>query len=45
MGETTDQIETHIEAKREDLRSNIEELQNKVKSATDWHQYFRSIPE
>jgi hypothetical protein len=41
MGETTDQIENHIETKREDLQSNLKELENRVKSATDWRQYFR----
>jgi hypothetical protein len=41
MGETTDQIENHIETKREDLHSNLKELENRVKSATDWRQYFQ----
>src|SRR5882757_4459768 len=41
MGETTDQIENHIETKREDLHSNLRELENRVKSATDWRQYFQ----
>lgn len=41
MGQTTDQIENHIESKREDLKSNLQELQNRVKSATDWRRYFR----
>lgn len=40
MGETTDQIENHIETKREDLHANLKELENRVKSATDWRQYF-----
>lgn len=42
MGETTDQIENHIETKREDLHSNLKELEHKVKSATDWRQYFHN---
>src|SRR3569833_3580587 len=41
MGETTNQIEHHIENKRADLRSNLQELESKVHSATDWRQYFR----
>lgn len=41
MVETTDQIENHIQTKREDLHSNLEELETKVKSATDWRQYFK----
>ena len=41
MGETTDQIKTHIEGTRQDLQSNIEELQVKVKTAIDWRHYFK----
>jgi hypothetical protein len=41
MGETTSQIENHIENKRVDLQSNLKELEGKVKSATDWRHYFR----
>jgi hypothetical protein len=41
MGETTSQIENHIENKRADLRSNLQELESKVHSATDWRHYFR----
>jgi hypothetical protein len=41
MGEETDQIEDHLETKREDLHSNLKELEAKVKSATDWRQYFQ----
>jgi hypothetical protein len=41
MGETTSQIENHIENKRVDLQSNLQELEGKVKSATDWRRYFR----
>jgi hypothetical protein len=44
MGETTNQIEGYIETKREDLGSNLAELENKVKSITDWRQQFRSNP-
>ena len=40
MGETTSQIENQIENKREDLKSNLEELQTRVKTATDWRHYF-----
>lgn len=42
MGQTSDQIENQIETRREDLRSNLEELEDKVKSATDWRQQFRN---
>jgi len=44
MGETTSQIENHIENKREDLHSNLKELEGKVKSATDWRRYYRQYP-
>jgi hypothetical protein len=40
MGQTTDQIETQIENKREDLKTNLAELQTRVKTATDWRHYF-----
>ena len=30
MGQTVDQIEDHIESSREDLRSNLEELDRKL---------------
>jgi hypothetical protein len=42
MGQTTDQIESHIENKREDLKSNLQELESRVKSATDWRHYFHN---
>lgn len=42
MGQTTDQIESHIQDTREDLKSNLQELEAKVKTATDWRQYYRN---
>ena len=44
MGQTTDQIEAHIRETRDDLGANLNELEQKVKSATDWKQQFRSHP-
>jgi hypothetical protein len=44
MGATTNQIESVIEKKREDLGSNLQELEQKVKSITDWRQQFRNNP-
>jgi hypothetical protein len=44
MGETTRQIAAHIEDTREDLGSNLHELERKVKSVTDWKQHFRARP-
>jgi hypothetical protein len=44
MGQTTDQIERHIEHTRGALGSNLQELEHKVKSVTDWKQHFQSNP-
>ncbi len=44
MGQTANQIENHIENAREHLSSNLRELENKVKSATDWRQQFERRP-
>jgi hypothetical protein len=42
MGQTTDQIENHIENKREDLKSNLRELESRVNAATDWRHHFNN---
>ena len=44
MGTTTNQIEQHIQTTREDLGSNIRELEDKVKSVTDWRRQFDNNP-
>jgi hypothetical protein len=44
MVETTHQIETYIEKTREDLGSNVRELEHKIKSVTDWRQQFQKHP-
>ena len=44
MGQTTDQIETHIEHARDNLGSNLQELEQRVKSVTDWKQHFQTNP-
>jgi ElaB/YqjD/DUF883 family membrane-anchored ribosome-binding protein len=44
MGETTDQIEAHIEMTRQQLHSNFRELAQKVKAATDWRRQVRDHP-
>jgi uncharacterized protein DUF3618 len=44
MGETASQIENHIEETREDLGSNLHELEERVKLATDWRRQFRNNP-
>lgn len=44
MGQTPDQIESHIRIQREGLQANLKELEDKVKSATDWRQQFSRHP-
>jgi hypothetical protein len=44
MGSTSDEIEHHIESTREDLRSNLNELEGRVKSVADWRQHYRNNP-
>jgi hypothetical protein len=44
VGQTTDQIESDIQGKRDALRSNFHELENKVKSVTDWRRHFEKHP-
>jgi hypothetical protein len=44
MGQTTHQIETHIENTREDLGCNLHELESKVRAVTDWKQQFNQRP-
>ena len=44
MGETKNQIENHIEDAREDLGANLQELERKVKSVTDWKHYYAKSP-
>jgi len=44
MGETPDQIERHIYEKRTELGENINELQQKVKTAVDWRAQFDQRP-
>ncbi len=44
MGETTSKIEAEIEDARESLGSNLRELEEKIRSATDWKQQFEQHP-
>jgi hypothetical protein len=44
MGQTTDQIARDIARKREDLKSNLEELEARVKDVADWRSQFRNHP-
>ena len=44
MGQTTDQIETDIDRTREELRSNLEELETRAKAVADWRSQFENHP-
>ena len=44
MGETSDQIERHIQKTRNDLGANFSELEEKVKTAVDWRAQFEERP-
>src|SRR6476646_2425852 len=44
MGETSDQIERHIQETRNDLGDNFSELEDKVKTAVDWRAQFQERP-
>ena len=44
MGETTNQIENHIEKTRDHLGANLHELEYKVKEMADWRYHFRNHP-
>ena len=44
MGQTTQQIERHIEKTRDDLGANLHELEYKVKEMTDWRHHFNKHP-
>jgi hypothetical protein len=44
MSEELSRIEADIRRKREALRSNLEELADKMKSVTDWRQHFARHP-
>lgn len=44
MGQTTHEIEAHIEDTRQHLGSNLHELEQKVKDATDWKHHYKTNP-
>ncbi len=44
MDETSGQIKSHIRSTREELSANLSELEQRVKSATDWRQHFENKP-
>jgi len=44
MGETSGQIERHIQETRNDLGDNFNELEEKVRTAVDWRAQFEERP-
>lgn len=44
MGKTTDQIASEIDRARGQLESNLQELETRVKEATDWRHQFDKRP-
>ena len=44
MGKTADQIANDIDRTRQDLKSNLEELETRVRAAADWRDHFRRHP-
>jgi hypothetical protein len=44
MDKRSDQIEEQIHRTREDLRDNLNELEEKVRSALDWRTHFEQHP-
>lgn len=44
MGQTTNQIEAHIEYTRGELGANLKELEQKFQTATDWKRHFQNNP-
>ena len=44
MGQTTGQIEQHINEQRDELGHNITELEDKVKATFDWRRQTRARP-
>jgi ElaB/YqjD/DUF883 family membrane-anchored ribosome-binding protein len=44
MGKTADEITSDIDQTREELKSNLEELENRLKAVTDWRGYVKRHP-
>jgi hypothetical protein len=44
MGQTVQQVEAHIGTTRQQLGSNLEELERKIDGMTDWRQHFQVRP-
>ncbi len=44
MGQTPDEIVTQIDRTREDLKSNLQELESRARETVDWRSQFRKHP-
>jgi ElaB/YqjD/DUF883 family membrane-anchored ribosome-binding protein len=44
MDKTIDQLEAHIQATRDELVANLDELERKVKSVIDWRKHYQNHP-
>jgi hypothetical protein len=44
MGKTSDQIAEDIHQSRENLKLNLQELETRVRSVTDWRGYAKKHP-
>lgn len=44
MGQTANQIESHIATERDELRHNLDVLDEKVREAVTWQEQFKTRP-
>ncbi len=44
MGEEPNEIEKHIDATRERIAYNLNDLEGRVKATTDWRSHFQKRP-
>ena len=44
MAQRSDEIKRHIERTRSQLGENVQEIEDRVRTATDWRAHFRSHP-
>jgi hypothetical protein len=44
MGQRTERIEGELQDERDELRANLDELRDRVRSTTDWRRQFRDHP-
>lgn len=44
MGQRTERLEGELQDERDELRANLDELRDRVRSTTDWRRQFRDHP-